>query len=69
MANLGSAGCRFGDGHFCSFLETNLFEYKCKKYHVCMEKHWSGDPYRADICCGEANKESWSKIITAKNMG
>lgn len=52
VASLGAAGCRNSDGSFCSFFD--LEQCRCSKYRTELQKHWSGEPYRADECGDDA---------------
>lgn len=52
VANLGAAGCRNSDGSFCSFLDKD--QCRCSKYHIELQRHWSGEPFRADECGDDA---------------
>ena len=67
MSNLGAAGCRNSDGSFCSFCEKTLNGFFCSKHWLDLETHWSGEPYRAMVCCCDAMQDGWSKIIKNKN--
>jgi len=66
MNNLGAAGCRNSDGSLCSFCEKTLNGFFCSKHWLDLETHWSGEPYRAGICCDDAAQHGWAKILKNK---
>ena len=66
MSNLGATGCRNSDGSFCSFCEKTLNGFFCRRNFLDLETHWSGEPYRAGICCDDAAQHGWAKILKNK---
>jgi len=66
MSNLGSAGCRNSYGVFCSFCEKTHHRFFCTRHFLDLDTTWSGEPYRAGICCDDALQHWWSKILKNK---
>lgn len=64
---LGSSGCISSNGDKCDFLRSDLAGYACAQHKVPLSEHWrGGQPVRANVCGDESGKDSWSRIMSAR---